>query len=222
MLPVLRDARAMPRSLRITVGVLLSVHLVSVAFLPSRARGNLVMRNFLDRADAGIPRDPAIVDKTLIYVNPPLLPFAAYVPIERAALGIPQPHAQRILAIGTTALTLTRLDPNTLRISPRDGFLLDPVSKLMWNEQRPFTAGERIMQGDMEVLVTRITADRRPLEIEVRFARPLEDPSYVWRNWQGTRTGVFTPPKVGARTVLAGAEYIQTLLGSPMPFEVRL
>jgi hypothetical protein len=222
ILPVLRREYPHHLPLEATVCVLLAVHSVSVIFLPSRARGTLVMRGPLDRAGAGIPSDPSIVDKTLIYVNPPFLPVAAYVPIERAALGIPRPRAQRILAIGTTALSIERVDLTRLRVRPQDGFLMDPVSKLMWNEQRPFRPGERIVQDDLQVRVISVTADHRPLEVEFEFARPLEDPSYVWRNWQGTHTGPFTPPKIGARTLLAGAEYLQTLLGMRLPIEVRM
>jgi hypothetical protein len=221
ILPVLRRVPSRP-ALAITVWVLLCIHGVSIVFLPSRARGTLVMRGPLDRASSGIPSDASVLDKTLIYLNPPFLPVAAYVPIERAALGIPRPRRQRILAIGSTPMTVERLDENTLRLSPRGGFLIDPVSRLLWNDRHPFHAGDEIMQEDLRVRVTRVTDDARPLQAEFRFPRPLEDPSYLWRDWEGTRTGTFTPPKVGARSLLAGAEYLRTLLGFEVPFEVRL
>jgi hypothetical protein len=220
--PALRNEFPAAAPLRATALVLITLHLLGVVFLPSRARGNLVSRNLLDRADGGVPREPGIADKTLIFINPPLLPFATYPTIERAAMGVPRPKAQHILAMGTTALTLVRVDPNTLRVRARGGFLLDPVSKLMWSERRPFHPGERIRQGDMVVQVIRVTDDQRPLEIEARFARPLEDPSYVWRNWQDTHLGPFTPPRLGSRTILGGAEYFQTMLGIKLPIEARL
>jgi hypothetical protein len=220
--PALRGTQPLAASLRVTACALLAAHLIGVVFLPSRARGNLVSRSLLDRADAGVPRDATIRDKTLIFVNPPLLPFATYWPIERAALGVPRPKAQHILATGATAVTLERIDTHTLRIRAQGGFLLDPVSKLMWSSQRPFHAGELITQGDMVVRVIEVTPDRRPLVIEARFARPLEDPSYVWRDWQNTRPGPFTPPRIGSRSMLAGAEYFQTMLGVKLPIAARL
>jgi hypothetical protein len=219
--PLLRAEALRPR-LEATATILLAIHLVCVLFLPSRARGNEVMRNFLDRADSGTPRDPSISNKTLIYVNPPLLPFGAYPPLERAGLGIPRPRAQRILATGVTPLTIERVDLQTLRLRPRDGFLIDPVSRLMWSERYAFHPGQRVYQGDLQVTVLRVTSDGRPLEVEMHFSRPLEDPSYVWLNWQGTRSGPFVPPKPGARTVLAGADYIQSMLGVRLPIEARL
>jgi hypothetical protein len=220
--PALRNSPPPAAALRMTACALVAAHLIGAVFLPSRARGNLVSRSLLDRADAGIPSDATISDKTLIFVNPPLLPFAAYVPIERAALGVPRPKAQHILATGATALTLERVDSQTLRIRARGGFLLDPVSKLMWSSQRPFQPGERITQADMTVHVIEVTPDQRPLVIEAHFDRPLEDPSYVWRNWQNTRPGPFNPPRLGSRSMLAGAEYFQTMLGIKLPIDARL
>ncbi|HEX2676941.1 MAG TPA: hypothetical protein VHM19_09885, partial [Polyangiales bacterium] len=220
--PVLRGAPGLSAPLRLTTALLVAAGLVSVAFLPSRARGNLVMRDTLDRAQAAIPRDASVTDKTLIWVNPPLLPYAGYIPIERAAQGIPRPRAQHILADGAAPLHLLRVDPYTLRLRPRDGFLVDPLTKLLWSEQRPFHAGERIQQADLTVTVTQIMPDGRPREIEARFDRPLEDPKYLWVHWQGARSVRFTPPAVGARAILAGADYFQVVLGLEFPFAARL
>jgi hypothetical protein len=221
-LPLLRAQAEQSVMQQRGIALLLAVHLISMPLLASRARGNLVFRDFLGRSDSGIPRDPSVRDKTLIYVNPPLLPFAAYPPIERAAQGIPRPHQQHILAIGTTPLLLERVDANTLRLSPRDGFLLDPVSKLMWSERRPFTVGEQIVQTDMTVTILAITPDRRPLRVEMHFARALEDPSYVWCSWHGTRSGPFTPPPIGSSTLVPGADYLETTVAAKLPFELRL
>ena len=218
---LLRGGALQPR-FEITASILLAAHLLGVPFLPSRARANELMRNWFDRSEAGVPNDAAIADKTLIYVNPPLLPFGTYPMIERAGLGIPRPKALRILATGVTPLTIERLDLQTLRLRPRDGFLLDPVSRLMWTEHHAFHPGQVLRQGDLRVTIVRTTADGRPLEVEMHFDRELEDASYVWRNWQGTHTGAFAPPKVGARTVLSGAEYIQSILGVTLPIEARL
>jgi hypothetical protein len=224
--PLLRSsppsAAAAKGGARATAVLLLLVHAANAALLPARARGNLIVRDILDRAGAAVPRDPSVTDKTLIYVNPPFVPYAGYLPIERAAQGIPRPRAQHILAVAITPLHLERLDRFTLRLRPRDGFLIDPLSKLLWSEHRPFHEGERIVQGDMTVTVTHVSADHRPLEIEARFARPLEDPSYIWVQWQGMRSAPFTPPGIGDRSVLAGADFLQSFLGVELPFAARL
>jgi hypothetical protein len=56
----------------------------------------------------------------------------------------------------------------------------------------------------------------------MRFDLPLEDPSYVWRDWQGTRPGPFVPPALGQRVTLEGADYLQVALGFKLPFELRM
>jgi hypothetical protein len=221
--PVLRDPAsvATDRTRKLTVAGLVAAHLLGAVFLPSRARGNLVMRDTLGRADVAIPHDASVRDKTLIFVNPPLLPYAAYIPIERAALGVPRPRAQHILAIATTELTVERTDAYTLRLSPREGFLLDPVSRLLWSEHRPFHVGEQIVQGDMTVTVLQITPDHRPKVIETRFAQPLEASEYVWVDWRGASSSPFVPPVVGTHVVLPAADYFQSVLGTELPIKAQ-
>jgi hypothetical protein len=206
---------------RVGVIAVFAAHLVGVAFLPSRARGNLVMRSALDRAEQAVPRDGSVADKTLIYLNPPLLPYAAYLPIERAAKGVPRPALQHIIGDALTELSIERIDAFSLRLQQREGFLCDPISRLLWSPQRSFHLGERIVQSDMILTVTELTPDQRPLTIEVRFARELEDPQYLWVQWRGTRSESLVPPPIGQRVVLPGADYIQSVLGAPLPVEMR-
>jgi hypothetical protein len=97
------------------------------------------------------------------------------------------------------------------------------VSKLLWTpEHRPFSVGQQITQGDLTVTLLQVTPDHRPLEVEMRFVRPLEDPRYVWRVWEGTRPVPFAPPRVGESAVLAGADYFQAVFGMKFPIEARL
>ncbi|HKU44524.1 MAG TPA: hypothetical protein VJR89_40465 [Polyangiales bacterium] len=219
--PLLQRAPS-PRPRWAPIGVLLLVlHLIGVPFLPSRARGTLVMRDFIDRADAGIPHDESIRDKTLVFLNPPHLPFASYPPIERAAQGLPRPHALHTLATSTTALSVERIDAHTLRLAPRGGFLQNPSSRLLRSELRPFHAGQEIQQGDLRVRVRAVSADGRPLEVDVRFERPLEDPEYVWRQWVGSAAVPIALPEVGQSVQLPAADYGEAMFGVRFPFPIQ-
>lgn len=220
LVPLLCDAAA-GRARKLALSALLVLNLVGAPFLPSRARGNLVMRDSLVRAEAAIPRDASVADKTLVYLNPPLLPYAAYLPIERAASGVPRPRYQHILGIAMTEMRVERLDAYTLRLSQPEGFVRDPISRLMWSRQRPFHEGERIVQADMILTVRSVTDDLRPLSIEAHFARPLEDPSYLWVQWRDTQSQPFVPPALGEQVVLPGADYVQSVLGQSQPFQMR-
>ena len=216
--PVLQRTATRTRELG---ALLLALHLIGVIFLPSRARGNLVMREFIDRAAAGIPQDASIADKTLVFLNPPHLPFASYPPIEASALHRPRPRALHTLATSTTPLEVERLDAFTLRLRPRGGFLQNPSSRLVRAEDRPFQVGQEIQQGDVRVRVREVSPEGRPLEIEARFARPLEDPLYVWRQWQGTSATPFAPPPVGTTLQLPAADYGEAMFGIRFPFPMQ-
>jgi hypothetical protein len=219
--PLLREPDAQRGLRKLALTGLLCANVIGALFLPSRARGNLVMRDALVRAEAAIPRDASVSDKTLVYLNPPLLPYAAYLPIERAALGVPRPRYQHIISSAVTEISVERLDAFTLRLQQREGFVRDPISRLIWSERRPFHVGEQIAQSDMIVTVGAVTEDQRPLSIDIHFARPLEDPGFLWVQWVDTRSERFVPPAIGQRVVLPGADYVQSVLGVPQPFELR-
>ncbi len=213
---------ALARSLPSVVFLLVLANLVfAPLFLPSRARGNVALQDVLSRADGSVPSDPSIRDKTLVFVNPPAFPLAGYIPIMRAAQGVPRARAQRILATATTEVTVSRVDEHTLRVRPRAHFFTNPASRLMWDQSRVFHVGEHIALGDVDVRISEVTAEHLPIEIEARFAKVLEDPSYVWRQWLGARYAPFAPPPVGQRVVLPAADYMQVLLGKKLPFEAR-
>lgn len=208
---------------RAMIAFLVLSHLVvGVLFMPSRARGTQVMRNFIDRVDHYVPRDASVNDRTLIFVNPPHIPFSAYPPIERAAQGVPRPRLLHTLATSTSELALTRLDPHSLRLEPKGGFLQNPSSRMLWTERRAFRPGEQLRQGDMRVTVRAVTPDARPLVVDARFEERLEHPRYLWRQWLGTHARAFEPPPVGARVALPAADYIQAMLGITTPFAARL
>lgn len=196
--------------------------LLAPLFAVSRARGNVGLRDILARSELGVPKDASVEDKVIVYVNPPAVPLASYTPITRAALGIPRARMQRILATSTTPLRIERIDGRTLRISPRGGFLQSPASKLMWSEDRPFSPGERIVLEETSFFVRRVTGDHRPLEVDVRFDRPLSDPRYLFLHWVGAHYVPFTPPSEGRNVTLQGADYMQVMFGVPLPIEARL
>ena len=82
--------------------------------------------------------------------------------------------------------------------------------------------GQEIQQGDVRVRVREVSPQGRPLEVEARFARPLEDPLYVWRQWQGTSATPFTPPPVGTTLQLPAADYGEAMFGIRFPFSMQL
>lgn len=194
------------------------------SFLASRARGNLIVRDMIDRAAEAVPTDPSIRDKRVVYVNPPAVPLAAYIALERAALDVPRPENQIWLATGETELAIERLDDRTLLLRQRGGFLLSPGSHLFRSPSRPFERGAVVELDGTQITVKELTEDQRPSLIQVRFDRPLDDPSLYWLRWDDTGYTRFTPPPVGERVHVAAVDLSRALLGNMLrlPFDGRL
>ncbi|HWO14039.1 MAG TPA: hypothetical protein VNN80_31260, partial [Polyangiaceae bacterium] len=72
---------------------LAAVHVVAAPLLaPWRAANVGRFSQLLRHADASVPADETVRDKTLVLLNPPLDPFAAYLPIYREARRTPRPR----------------------------------------------------------------------------------------------------------------------------------
>jgi hypothetical protein len=193
-------------------------------FMPSRARGNLVVRDIIDRSASAVPTAPWIRDKRVIYVNPPHVPYAAYIAIERAALGVPRPAMQYWVSTGEADLRLTRIDPRVLRVRQRGGFVQSPGSQLLRSPRRPFRRGYTVALDGLEIEVTDLTGDGRPAEIEVRFDRNLDDESLYWLRWDEIGYTRFRPPAVGQSVVVPAIDLTRAMLGDAirLPIDGRL
>lgn len=195
----------------VVVGALVLVHVVGAPpLLVMRARSMVAVNRILDRADAGIPSDPSIADKTVVLVNPPNDAFAGYVHLMRQARHQVRPRRLYWLATGTAPLTLTRLDERTLRVAPSGGFLRHEIDQMLRTPRRPFRAGERIELTGLTIEIEAV--DRgRPLTVLARFDRPLEDPQLVWRRWDGRTYVPYQALRIGETEVFPAAD-LQKLL----------
>jgi hypothetical protein len=194
--------------------------IVEPLLLPPRARGNLIVRDNLDRAEAAVPSTPSIRDKRVIYLNPIAVPLAAYVQIERAGSGTPRPRSQCLLATSETEVQVERLDERTLRVRQRGGYLLSPGSRLFRNPERTFQRGARIPLDGLEIEVSDLTDDGRPAEILAHFDRTLEDPSLVWLKWGVTGYVPFVPPDIGQQVTLPAADFIHAIFGDTLQLPI--
>lgn len=115
--------------------------------------------------------------------------FYATAHIARRTSGLPMPYRMHALATGATPITVERLAPRTLRLTPRGGFLIpsgtlpgsEPppavslyyVLQMMETLYRPtrtgFRVGDHFDVGETEIIVQATTPEGRPATIDVRF-----------------------------------------------------
>jgi hypothetical protein len=194
------------------VGALGAVHLVLAPLLaPLRAGSVGQFSGLLRASDATLPSGPGVEAQTVILLNPPLDPFAAYLPVYREAGGVARPRQQLWLATGVSDLFVTTVDEHRLALRPRDGFLSSSMQLMLRSLRQASVRGEQVQLDGASVQVTELTGDGRPLQIVVRFDRSLADPSIVWRRWQHTGYAPFVLPAIGTTVVLPKADVLDLL-----------
>jgi hypothetical protein len=209
----LGDGRVRRAAVSVVAILMALVHLVfAPPLLALRSRSMVAVGRVIDRADAGIPRDAAITQQTVVIVSAPSDALAGYVPLMRASRGEPRPAHLYWLATATTAVTLERVDARTLRILPADGLLRYEIDRMVRSPRsRPFAVGDRVTLVGVTMTIEAITADGRPTSVLAQFAVPLEDPSLIWRRWSGHTYVPYQPPAVGARDTLAAVDLVKLL-----------
>jgi hypothetical protein len=198
--------------LRRTGGMILAVVLVlcnlvlAPPLLVLRSRSMVAVGRVLDRADAGIPRDPSIAGKTVVIVATPSDALAAYVKIMRVSRGLPAPAHVIWLTTATTDVTVERVDDRALRVRPHDGLLHYEIDQMVRNPQTlPFTPAETHAVPGATISV------ENDHTLLARFAIPLDDPSLVWLRWEGKTYAPYTPPAIGARETLPAVDFWKLL-----------
>jgi hypothetical protein len=197
----------------IVAAAMVLVHLVlSPPLLVLRSRGMIAVGQVIDRADAGIPSDPGVADKTVIIVTTPSDALAGYIPIMRVSRGQARPAHLLWLATGTTEVTLDRIDATTLRVTAPDGLLRYQIDQMMRSPRvRPFAVGDEVALSTATLVVEAVTTDGRPSRVLARFAVPLEDPSLIWRRWEGTTYVPYRPLGVGDSETFLPIDLLQLL-----------
>jgi hypothetical protein len=151
------------------------------------------------RVDAGLPHGAGVVGQRLVLVTVPDTLVAMYILPERSTRGEPLPRAILPLARATHAISVEGVDAHTLLVRDPRGFFGDGFSLLTRSPDDRMAAGTRLSIDDVELVVTETTPDGRPTALRVQLAARLDDPSIVWRAWDGRAMAPFTPPAPGQR-----------------------
>jgi hypothetical protein len=150
-------------------------------------------------ADAGLPADPTVRDRTVIVAQVPESGILSYVPVERSVRNQPRPQELYTLAASRLPTRVER-HGNTLRMVVPDGFF-----DRRWEARSPrlpMYRGERIALREMTVEVVDVTADGRPRVCDFHFKRPLDSERYVWRIWRKDKLVPLSLPRDGESMTL--------------------
>ncbi len=197
------------RWVAIVAGSLMFLHLVfGPLILPFRSRGPADINRMIARADSTIDDSPAVRQKSIILINPPVDALAGYIPTMRAATGRNRPKYLRWLATGASELKIQRMDQRTLRVDPADGFLSQASERMQRDPRNVMKVGYTVEYPDVEIKVSRLTNDNRPAEILATFIFPLEDPQFEFLRWSPNGFIPFELPLIGQTVNLEAVDPI--------------
>jgi hypothetical protein len=201
------------RGSRWGVTVLMSLHLVAAPFVFSYRAATVGHLDGLLRAqDATLPHSASVREQTLVLLNPPLDPFAAYLAAYRELRGVPRPHALYWLATGVSELRVTTLDEHTLSIRPREGYLESSSQRLL-RSPSPGAWTTPLELREATFAVSSETEDGRPEELVVRFNKRLADPKLSFVRWAGPGYVPFEVPEVGRSVLVPAVDLLSALRG---------
>jgi hypothetical protein len=191
----------------------MSLHLVAAPFVFCYRAATVGHLDGLLRAqDATLPHSASVREQTLVLLNPPLDPFAAYLAAYRELRGIPRPHALYWLATGVSELRVTTLDEHTLSIRPREGYLESSSQRLL-RSPSPGAWTTPLELREATFAVSSVTEDGRPEELVVRFNRRLADPKLSFVRWAGPGYVPFELPAVGSSVLVPAVDLLSALRG---------
>lgn len=200
VLPGGRLRRAAARGL---VWVLIILHIV-VAPIALFARTSPIGPRLAESLYIRHPLDRTVETQDLVIVNPPAaLGFLAATPFIWASEQAPMPRHLRVLTSSCFyPVLLRRTDERTLLVRPRVGFLASEPDRLFNGSGHVFSVGQQLHFTGMDVRITAVGPDRRPIEAAFQFAVPLDDQSLRWLQWGRGGYQPFTPPPVGGSVTL--------------------
>lgn len=173
------------------------LYLAPLLFIASSSQ-MMMLDRVLERTAEGVPNEPELETQRLIVINPPDATFLGYLATIRTDRGEHAPDKVLAMSSGLRPLTLSRTSEASLTLQSSIA-LVQPGTDLLLRSLAPFEVGHRVVFADVAIEITRVNAEGWPTEARFDFARPLEDASFRFMQWQNQTLTPFTLPRVGER-----------------------
>ena len=177
---VARLAVAPPVGVRWACAALLVLHLpVSAAFGFFRAVTYGDSVNVFDSGLGQAPDDADVPGQTFVYVQG-TFHRVHYTTLMRATGGGAVPRRSVVLSSMVHASAITRVDADTLEVTPEPGFMAVDLDRIHRRDPTSLSVGDVVSLPDLDAEILSLTADGRPARVAFHFRVPLEDPSLRW------------------------------------------
>ncbi len=189
-------------SAKYTILLIGFVHLIifPVATLASSIMMKTLNKAGEDMAALALPEADTTQPQHYLLLNPPAGEAVYYFPLTRQYHGMHNPTSMRALGPNNQAMTLSRVDDNTLRLHVPGGYR----STIARDARiQPFKAGDTARMAGIQVTVEAITADQVPATVLFRFPDSVQSPHWQFFAWQEDGVRRVQPPAVGQSIEIA-------------------
>jgi hypothetical protein len=107
------------------------------------------------------------------------------------------------LYAGASGLHVTRVDDQTIEITPDRGYPATPMERLHRSLDDPFVTGQTRQLRHMQVEVMSVDGKGAPRKVRFRFDTSLADACWQLLAWQGGKPVTWNPPPIGETVALA-------------------
>lgn len=129
-----------------------------------------------------------------VLINPPAAEAVYYYPLTRQHHGRVNPATMRALGPNNQAMTLTRVDEQSLRLTVPSGYKGSITRDI---RLQPIKAGDTMRMGGISVTVETITDDHVPRTVLFRFPDSVDSSHWRFFAWAQDGVKALTPPAVG-------------------------
>ncbi|HOV75201.1 MAG TPA: hypothetical protein P5318_15170 [Candidatus Hydrogenedentes bacterium] len=197
---IIREGRraCSPRALHTLARILIAIHLIlaPLAWLllsPAFARLNSHVTRLSESVEID---DDRVASQQVMLLSVPDPAIGIYASAMRMHNGHPKPAAWRPLSVSPCDSIFTRTASNAFELA-LDGEMLKTLpEQIARDAAAKLEPGDRLEFDSFGVTVLDV-GKIGPKRIAFHFAKPLEDPAYVWLEWREGRLRPFKPPPEG-------------------------
>jgi hypothetical protein len=195
-------------------GLILILGVIHLVIFPiAKAGSSLVMKPLMSAGEAqaalAIPQASADQTEHVLLLNLPSAEGIYYIPLIRQYHGLRNPTSMRALGPNNQAMTLTRLDDTSLRVSVPTGFRGTIARD---NKLQPAQPGDTVRMGDITVQVETVTADKAPQTVVYRFPDAIQNAHWRFFAWKEEGIYPVQPPAIGQSLQIASYDIGKAVL----------
>lgn len=162
-----------------------------------------------DLSALALPDASATTPEDFVLINPPSAEAVYYYPLTRQHHGRVNPTTMRALGPNNQAMTLTRVDAQSLRLTVPSGYKGSIVRDI---RLQPIKAGDTMHMGRIDVTVETVTDEHVPRSVLFHFPDSLESSHWRYFSWAQDGVHALTPPAIGQSVEIASYDISKAVM----------